>query len=311
MTLPPAPLRDLQHPAVDVGRDAGDHPLRRLAEPRRPGLADQVVVAADAAGGDQHRLRGVLEVLDLDPRRRLAALDGRGLQHLAAYAGHGAVVGHQAVDAVPEAELDAPGGHVLAHPPLEGRDDAGTGAPGEVEARHRVAVTVGAAVAALGPAHDREEPVAHLPQPGPLLPRGEVHVRLGPLPRPVVLGAVELRRAEPVLQRQVQGVLDAHPALLGAVDEEQAAERPERLPAQRLLGLLVEQQHPPAGVRQLGSGGQPGEAGSHDDGVGVHVTPLFRHGASTHLVAGAAPIVSQTPARRRRGPPYRWQNRCR
>jgi hypothetical protein len=134
-------------------------------------------------------------------------------------------------------------------------------------------VAVGAAVAALGPADDREQPVALLPQPGPLLAGGEVDVGLGPAARPVVLGPVELRGAEPVVQRQLERVLDAHPPLLRAVDEEQAAEGPERLPAQRLLRLLVQQQHPPAGVRQLGGGDQAGETGSHDDGVRVHDSP--------------------------------------
>ena len=40
-------------------------------------------------------------------------------------------------------------------------------------------------------------------------------------------------------------------------------------PPRRLLALLVEQQHPLAGVGDLGGGGQPGQAGAHDDDVGV------------------------------------------
>ena len=65
--------------------------------------------------------------------------------------------------------------------------------------------------------------------------------------------------------------MDAHPALLGGVDEEQAAEAPERLAAERLLGLLVDQDHPPPGVGDLGGGGQPGQPVAHDDHIGVHV----------------------------------------
>ena len=68
-----------------------------------------------------------------------------------------------------------------------------------------------------------------------------------------------------------------HPALLGGVDEEQPAERPERLPAQVLLRLLVEQQHPPAGVGQLGGGDQAGQAGADHDDVRVH-GPTLRTG---------------------------------
>ena len=90
----------------------------------------------------------------------------------------------------------------------------------------------------------------------------------------MVLRAVELRAAQPVLHGELEGVLDAHPALLGAVHEEQPAEAPERLAAEGLLALLVQQQHPPAGVGDLGGGGQAGEAGADDDDIGVHCSPL-------------------------------------
>ena len=176
-------------------------------------------------------------------------------------------------------EADPAARDVLADPPLERLDHARAGAPGDVEARHRVAVPVGAAVAALGPADDREDPVAHLAQPGALLAGREVDVRLGPGARPAVLLAVELGAAEPVLHGELAGVLDAHPALLGAVDEEQPAEAPERLPAQGLLALLVEQQHRPAGVGHLGGGRQPGQAGPDHDDVCVH-EPRVRWAAS-------------------------------
>ena len=75
----------------------------------------------------------------------------------------------------------------LAHAGDERRDDAGSGAPGDVEARHRVAVLGGRVAAALGPADDREP--AHAPgvQPGALLAGGEGDVGLGPLARPQVL----------------------------------------------------------------------------------------------------------------------------
>ena len=129
---------------------------------------------------------------------------------------------------------------------------------------------LGPPVAALGPADDREHPVAHRAQPGALLAGREVDVRLGPPARPVVLLAVELRAAEPVLQGEVVGVPDAHPPLLGGVDEEQPAQAPERLPAQRLLPLLVDQHHALAGVRDLGRGDQSGQPGPHDDDIGVH-----------------------------------------
>jgi hypothetical protein len=64
-------LRDLEHPAVDVRGHPGQHPVRRRAEPRRPVLAHQVVVAADAAGGDDDRLRAQVDVAHDD--RELAS----------------------------------------------------------------------------------------------------------------------------------------------------------------------------------------------------------------------------------------------
>ena len=92
-------------------------------------------------------------------------------------------------------------------------------------------MSVRVAAAALGPADDGEPAHAHRMQPGTHLARGEIDIGLGHLAGPLVLGPVELRGAEPVLHRQLAAVADAQAALLGAVDEEQAAERPERLAA--------------------------------------------------------------------------------
>lgn len=51
-------------------------------------------------------------------------------------------------------------------------------------------------------------------------------------------------------------ITDAQAALLGTVDQEQTAERPEGLPAHVGPILLVEDQHPWAAVGQLTSGYQ-------------------------------------------------------
>ena len=56
----------------------------------------------------------------------------------------------------------------------------------------------------------------------------------------------------------------------GEVDEEEAAERPERLTAERRFRLLVDDDDAPAGVGELGGRDEAGEAGAHDDHVGVH-----------------------------------------
>ena len=49
---------------------------------------------------------------------------------------------------------------------------------------------------------------------------------------------------------------DTQPALLGAVDEEQTAKRPESLPTQIGAVLLIEDQDPQAAVDQLTGGHQ-------------------------------------------------------
>ena len=197
--------------------------------------------------------------LDLGARARLAAGDVAGLEHRAAHAGDRAAGDDQLGDPVPEAQLDQAGVDRGAHPAGERLDDAGPGAPDDVEAGHRVAVPGGGVAAALGPADHREEPDALLLEPGPLLPRRELQVGLGPLPGPVVLGAVEAGGAEPVLPGELQRVVHAQPALLRGVDEEQPAEGPPGLAAEGRLGLLVDQDHPLAGVGQLGGGDQAGQ----------------------------------------------------
>ena len=92
-----------------------------------------------------------------------------------------------------------------------------------------------------------------------------MHVGLGPLRRPLVLGAVEGRGAEPVLPGEVEGVLDPGAALLGRVDEHQPAERPEGLSAERRLGLLIDDQDALAGVGQFARGGQSRQTSADDD----------------------------------------------
>ena len=85
-------LRDGDHAAVDMVRHAGDHFLRRGPEPvGRPVAANQIVVAADAAGGDDDRTGMELEIASDAAARLLAALHRRRFQDLAGDAGDGAV----------------------------------------------------------------------------------------------------------------------------------------------------------------------------------------------------------------------------
>src|SRR5699024_5627303 len=136
---------------------------------------------------------------------------------------------HAAVDGGGPAAAD-----VLPHPaqPADGPAPAHLllGAADTAGGHHH---TRDAELALAGLADGGHEPHAEPVHVGALLPGGELHVGLGPLPRPVVLAlAVEAGRAHPVLKRQVVGVLDAHAPLFRAVDQEDPAERPERLPSQ-------------------------------------------------------------------------------
>ena len=238
------------------------------AEAAGPVGPHQVVVAADAAGAHQHRLGAELEAVGDVAVGRAAALGAVGCQDGAAHAGHRPAGHHQRVDAVAESSSSRPAAWALRTRRTNGSSTR-AGAPRDVEARHRVAVPAGTAVAALGPADDREEPHALLVQPRALLAGGEVDVGLGPLARPVVLGPVEAGTALPVLPRQLDRVADPHPPLLGTVHQEEPAERPVGPPRFASLSWSSTTTRRP-GVGELSSGHEPGQPGSHDDDIGVH-----------------------------------------
>ena len=142
-----------------------------------------------------------------------------------------------------------------------------------MKARHRIAVPGRQISAALGPADNGENLQALRTQPGALFARREIHICLGPAAWPVILVAVETGRAEPVLQREIARVVHAHAALLGRVDEEQSAERPERLAAERAFRLLIENDDLAPGVGELGRSHEPRKPGAHHNGVCVHARP--------------------------------------
>ena len=148
-------------------------------------------------------------------------------------------------------------------------DQARARSPGDVEPGYGVAGALRETTASLGPADVRQEADAPRVQPRSLLSAGPVDVGLRPAARPLVLGPVEPGRAQPVLPGELARVPDPHPPLLGAVDEEQSSERPERLAAERLLRLLVDEDHSPPGGRELCGGDEPRETGSDDDDVGL------------------------------------------
>ena len=97
-------LGNPDHASVDMFGHAGDHEFRRLAQPLRPVLPDHVVIAADAAGSDDHRLRAQAEIADHLARGTLAALDAVGFEHRTTDALDRAVRHHKCVDAVAKPE---------------------------------------------------------------------------------------------------------------------------------------------------------------------------------------------------------------
>ncbi len=263
---------DVQHPPVDVGGHAGDHLGGRGAQAFGPVAADDVVVAPDASGGDDHGPGGECELADGVAVGGDAA--GRAVlgEDGAPDAARRAALHDQVVDAVTVVEGEQPVARGLLRVPHERFDDPGAGAPGDVEARHRVAVPAGPEVAALGPADGGQEGDAVPGEPGALLPRRPLDVGAGPAHRPgvLVLGPVEAGAALPVAPGQVEGVLDAETALLRGVDQEEAAEGPEGLPAEVGRVLLVDQGHPAAPAGQLVRGDQTRQSRSDHDDVGVH-----------------------------------------
>jgi hypothetical protein len=160
--------------------------------------------------------------------------------------------------------------HGRAVPQLtrEDLDQCRPGTPCDVKAGHGIAVSLSAVAAALGPAHQRKDLQAPVAQPAAFLSGREIDVGMRPLAWPVVLFTIKRRRPQPVLQRKFVAVANAQAALLRAVDEKQAAERPEGLPTQVGAVLLVHDQHPQAAIHQFAGGDQARQARSDNDGVG-------------------------------------------
>src|SRR6202165_3963479 len=169
-------LGDADTPAVDMFRHPGDVAFRRFPQALRPVLPDQIVIAAEAAGGDDHGLRAQREVAGDFARTALAALDIIRLEDGAADAIDGTVGDRERIDAVAEPERQAAARLRFARPPLERLDDAGPGAPGDVKPRHRIAVAHGIVAAALGPADDREDSMAHRAETSGVLAGCERHI---------------------------------------------------------------------------------------------------------------------------------------
>ncbi len=240
-----------------------------------------------------------LELADDLVRGRFAAGGVGGHQDVAARPRDRAVGRGQLGDAVAREDAQAPRRFGFIDLGREGGDQTGTGAPGDVEAGHGVCRPGRRVPAALGPAHDGEERHPALTQPRALLAVREVEVRPGPSRGPLVLCPVESGGGEPVLLGELRGVSDAHAALLGRVDEEQAAERPPCLSAEIDAGLLVDDRDRPPGAQNLARGHEPCQPPSHDENIGAvgcgHVHSFVGASGSTGRV-GRDPAVGPMPA---------------
>ena len=173
-----------------------------------------------------------------------------GGEHLAGHADDGARRGHELVDAVAEAR-DRPG---------RARRAAARAARTARPRRARCPTRCGSAARSCRARSRRSRrarpsrPWGRGARPAPAARRASRRRRSPRRPRPS--GAATRPRGgrtppcpSQSCQRELVRVLDAQPALLGGVDEEEPAEGPEGLAAERRLGLLVEQRDPPAGVR--------------------------------------------------------------
>ncbi|MCB5275666.1 hypothetical protein BJG92_03217 [Arthrobacter sp. SO5] len=149
-------------------------------------------------------------------------------------------------------------------------------------------MAVGAVAPALGPLHKRKQPDAERCQPRAFFSGRKVDVRGGPVAGEGILRPVEGCGGQPVREGQFLAVPHAQPALLGGVDEEEAAEGPVCLAAHGGFGFLVQHRNTPPGGIGLRRGHQTGKASADDDDIGLHDGPRGSVGsAGEHcIVAG-------------------------
>ena len=234
--------------AVEVRPDPGEQILRRLA-PRVPGpaLADLGQVPGTSAAGDDDVFGAGLE-----------RADGA----LSAHAGDGPAFDDQLVHPVVAVEVDAPTLE-LANPAQRGGHQAGAAPPQQVESRDAVAPAV---LGALGPVGDRHETEALCCQPLAHVRDAALDILSGPSDLVDVLG-FELGVALPVRPGEVERVADADPALFGAADEEDSAERVAALAAQPFTRPSLVDRDPPALRGDFGGGDQRADAATGDENV--------------------------------------------
>ena len=255
-------LGDPEHAPVDVGRDAGDHVASAARRAARascartrswlPPMPPDVTITACARSSNSPTTAS---------RLRLAArATPSASSTVAAHAGRRRRRRPTSSSTRwRKRRSTSPRAAASRTRRTNGSTTPGPGAPGDVEARDRVAVPVGAVAAALGPADDREEPQPLRVQPGALLAGGELDVGLGPAARPRRPRAGRTRRVpEPVLPGELERVLDAASAAApGESTRNSPPNDQNACPPSDGLGLLVEQEHR-AGRRRPARRWRPG-----------------------------------------------------
>ena len=183
------------------------------------------------------------------------------------------------------------------------------GTPRDVEARYRIAMAVGPQIATLGPADGRQEGDPVAVQPGSLLPSRPLHIGTRPTHGPgiLVIEPVERCTAAPVVPREFERVSDAHPPLFGAVHDEQATERPERLATQVGGVLLVDERDFLASAGQFMCGHQARQPRADDDDIRAHPCPVSSPCLRRYGTASANRKPAVFIARLRGRGPGRWE----
>ena len=131
------------------------------------------MIASDASGRDDHRLGAKREFAGHLARTALSPFDAIRLEDRAGDPLDGAIGHDERIDAVAEFECEPAARLRLPRATLERFDNARTGAPAHMKSRHRIAVAHRIVAAALGPAHDRKDSMAHGPQPSAFFPGRE------------------------------------------------------------------------------------------------------------------------------------------
>src|SRR6185369_8964048 len=168
----------------DMLGHAGNHVFRRISQALRPVLPDHIVIATNAAGGDDHGLGTQLEAARDLARTALSPLNVVRLEDRARDAIDGAVCDAQRIDSVAKSERQPAAGLGLARAPFERLDYAGAGTPANVKSGHGIAMAHGIVAAALGPADHRKNSMAHRAEPVAFLSGRKCDIGFRPAPRP-------------------------------------------------------------------------------------------------------------------------------